>query len=55
MLQEELTVDLRHLAAELDELGENENSHIPSFPSIPDFEPVSLLGIGGMGAVYVAR
>ena len=55
MLQEELTVDLRHLAAELDELGENENSHIPSFPSIPDFKPISLLGIGGMGAVYVAR
>ena len=55
MLQEELTADLRHLAAELDELGENENSHVPSFPSIPDFEPVSLLGIGGMGAVYVAR
>lgn len=55
MLQEELTVDLRHLAAELDELGENENLHAPSFPSIPDFEPVSLLGIGGMGAVYVAR
>ena len=55
MLQEELTVDLRHLAAELDELGENDNPHAPSFPSIPDFEPVSLLGIGGMGAVYVAR
>ena len=55
MLQEELTSDLRHLAAELDELGENENSQPPSFPSIPDFEPVSLLGCGGMGAVYVAR
>ena len=55
MLQEELTVDLRHLAAELDELGENDNPHVPSFPSIPDFEPVALLGIGGMGAVYVAR
>ena len=55
MLPEELTADLRHLAAELDELGENENSHVPLFPSIPDFEPVSLLGIGGMGAVYVAR
>lgn len=55
MLQEELTADLRHLAAELDELGGNENSYVPSFPSIPDFEPVSLLGIGGMGAVYVAR
>lgn len=55
MLQEGLTADLRHLAAELDELGENENSHVPSFPTIPDFEPVSLLGIGGMGVVYVAR
>lgn len=56
MLQEELTADLRHLAAELDELGENENSHAPpSFPLIPDFEPISLLGIGGMGAVYMAR
>ena len=55
MLQEGLTADLRHLAAELDELGENENSHAPSFPTVPDFEPVSLLGIGGMGAVYVAR
>ena len=55
MLQEELTADLRHLAAELDELGEDENSPVPSFPSIPDFEPISLLGIGGMGAVYVAR
>jgi hypothetical protein len=55
MLQEELTADLRQLAAELDELAENENSSPPPFPSIPDFEPVSLLGCGGMGAVYVAR
>ena len=55
MLQEELTADLRRLAAELDELAENENSSPPPFPSIPDFEPVSLLGCGGMGAVYVAR
>ena len=55
MLQEELTADLRHLAAELDELGENENAAPPAFPSIPDFEPVSLLGSGGMGTVYVAR
>ena len=55
MLQEELTADLRRLAAELDELGENENSSPPSFPSIQDFEPTSLLGCGGMGAVYVAR
>ena len=55
MLQEELTADLRHLAAELDELGENENTSPPAFPTIPDFAPVSLLGYGGMGAVYVAR
>ena len=55
MLQEELTADLRHLAAELDELGESESREAPPFPAIPDFEPVSLLGCGGMGAVYVAR
>ena len=55
MLQEELTADLRHLAAELDELGESESREVPPFPAIPDFEPVSLLGCGGMGAVYVAR
>ena len=55
MLQEELTADLRHLAAELDELGENENASLPAFPSIPDFEPLALLGSGGMGAVYVAQ
>ena len=55
MLQEELTADLRHLAAELDELGENENASLPAFPSVPDFEPATLLGSGGMGAVYVAR
>jgi len=55
VLQEELTDDLRHLAAELDELGENENASLPAFPSVPDFEPATLLGSGGMGAVYVAR
>ena len=55
MLQEELTDDLRRLAAELDELGESESSQPPSFPPIADFEPISLLGCGGMGAVYVAR
>lgn len=55
MFQEELTNDLRRLAAELDELGESESSQPPSFPPIADFEPVSLLGCGGMGAVYVAR
>ena len=55
MLQEELTDDLRHLAVELDELGENENVSPSSFPSNQDFEPVSLLGCGGMGTIYVAR
>ena len=55
MLQEELTNDLRRLAAELDELGKSEDSQPPAFPPIADFEPVSLLGCGGMGAVYVAR
>ena len=55
MLQEELTNDLRLLASELDELGKGENSSPPPFPSIPDFEPTSLLGCGGMGAVYLAR
>lgn len=55
MLQEELTADLRRLATELDELAKDENASPPPFPSIPDFEPVSFLGSGGMGAVYVAR
>ena len=55
MLQEELTNDLRRLAAELDELGKSEDSQPPAFPPIADFEPISLLGCGGMGAVYVAR
>ena len=55
MLQEELTNDLRRLAAELDELGKCEDSQPPAFPPIADFEPITLLGCGGMGAVYVAR
>ena len=65
MLQEELTDDLRRLATELDELGAEdirgtgfrasavEQTLVP--PEIPDFQIVSLLGSGGMGAVYVAR
>ena len=63
MLQEELTADLRLLAAELDELGVSDMSQssvatdarerVP--PEIPDFRIGSLLGSGGMGAVYVAR
>ncbi|MBQ3290480.1 MAG: serine/threonine protein kinase [Kiritimatiellae bacterium] len=55
MLQEELTNDLRRLAAELDELGKSDDSQPLAFPPIADFEPISLLGCGGMGAVYVAR
>ena len=62
MLQEELTNDLRRLAAELDELGVQDYevpttraSSLRKFPPIADFEPISLLGCGGMGAVYVAR
>ena len=63
MFQEELTADLRLLAAELDELGVSDMSQssvatdarerVP--PEIPDFRIGSLLGSGGMGAVYVAR
>ena len=55
MFQESLTEDLRRLATELDELADGEASSLPPFPPIPDFEPVSILGCGGMGAVYVAR
>ena len=65
MLQDELTEDLRRLAAELDELGA-EDMGDPRFgaasdgtkpvpPEIPDFTILSRLGCGGMGAVYVAR
>ena len=55
MLPEELTNDLRRLAAELDELGESEDSQPPALPSHADLVPISLLGCGGMGAVYLAR
>lgn len=55
MLQGELTVGLRRLAAELDELAVETRPTIPPFPVIPDFEPLGLLGCGGMGAVYAAR
>ena len=55
MLPEELTADLRQLAAELDELAGDENPSQHSFPALSDFEPIALLGCGGMGTVYVAR
>ena len=55
MLPEELTADLRQLAAELDELAGDENLSQQPFPALSDFEPIALLGSGGMGTVYVAR
>ena len=55
MFPEELTADLRQLAAELDELAGDENSSQHPFPALSDFEPIALLGCGGMGTVYVAR
>lgn len=53
MFPEGLNGDLRRLAAELDELAAAEI--LPPFPDLPDFEPVDVLGAGGMGTVYAAR
>ena len=59
MIEEaELPAGLRALAAELDVLGGASNG--PSVEDLPDlggtdFLPLSLLGRGGMGEVYVAR
>ena len=55
MLQDGLTDGLRALAAELDALASAADPAPSAFPSLPDFESVSLLGCGGMGTVYVAR
>ena len=48
----QLTDALRSLAAELDELGNESEEHIPE---IPDFRLTDVLGRGGMGTVYLAE
>ena len=58
MLQEDTMTDaLRSLAAELDELGDEEVVRtVPSPPpEIPDFRLTDVLGRGGMGTVYLAE
>ena len=53
MLQEDTMTDaLRSLAAELDELGNEAEEHVPE---IPDFRLTDVLGRGGMGTVYLAE
>ncbi|MBP5790646.1 MAG: serine/threonine protein kinase [Kiritimatiellae bacterium] len=48
----QLTDALRSLAAELDELGNEAEEHVPE---IPDFRLTDVLGRGGMGTVYLAQ
>ena len=58
MAEPGLSKDLQALAAELDALGQTENSprtETCPFPEISDFKPVSTLGQGGMGTVYRAE
>lgn len=50
--EEQLTDALRSLAAELDELGNEQEERVPE---IPDFRLTDVLGRGGMGTVYLAE
>lgn len=53
MLQEyTMTDELRSIAAELDELGREEEERVPD---TPDFRLTDVLGRGGMGTVYLAE
>jgi len=47
-----MTDALRSLAAELDELGNEQEERVPE---IPDFRLTDVLGRGGMGTVYLAE
>ena len=51
----QLNDPLRSLAAELDELGNEESGRPCPPPEIPDFHITDVLGRGGMGTVYLAE